>query len=90
MILTISRAKDDNDDGEKEKLLLERVSAHSRDLLSVGEIFGLHKSTLRPDLEIFGLQTFGNFWAPQYLEIFGLHKSTLQKHFKIHVVLPKR
>ena len=65
MILTISRAKDDNDDGEKEKLLLERVSAHSRDLLSVGEIFGLHKSTPQQHLEI--------FWAQRHLVIFGLH-----------------
>ena len=59
MILAISRAKndddDDNDDDEKEKPLLERVSAHSRDLLSVGEISGLHKSTPRQHLEIFGL-----------------------------------
>ena len=66
MILTISRAKDDNDDGEKEKLLLERVSAHSRDLLSVGEIFGLHKSTPRQHLEKISSTTFGDKnWSPQ-------------------------
>ena len=65
VILTISRAKNDNDDDENEKLLLEQVSAHSRDLLSVGEIFGLHKSTLRQHLEI--------FWAQRHFVIFGLH-----------------